>query len=326
MRLRKPQNQDMRIRILALGLAWTASLCAQHRRFSWQDACFKNPGAPFCDGHEYAVKPVPPGKDGVSRSSVKDPSPPQSETPLVIVTRGIDWRFADPSADALAGFNFSKVSASPLAHGLIAQLVAGQGATEADIRKIFAGLCGADKIALSLRENQIVMMVTGRAPDSILPTLEAGWKAVTVPGNALLLGHAEAVDRAAQRIAMEGPPAELQANSEFWAAGPAGLAGVKRVSLTVSIRDRLTSDLAFEFDGVPDASKLPATLGDAVTEGSVVHLRASDGQIAASPLAQRLASLLMAARYLPQRGVPPGAGHARPVIYGLDSGPKEVNH
>jgi hypothetical protein len=242
----------------------------------------------------------------------------------VIVTGGIDWRFADPSADALAGFNFSKLSSSPLARGLIAQLVSSQGATEADIQKIFAGLCGADKIALSLRDNQIVMMVTGRAPDSILPALEAGWKAVPAPGNAVLLGHAAAVDQALQRIAVEGPPAELQTDSEFWAAGPAGLAGVKRVSLTVSIRDRVTSDVAFEFDGVPDASKLPATLGDAVIEGNTVHVRAGDGQIAGSPLGQRLVSLVMAARYLPQRGLA-GAAHAKPVIYGLDSGPKEVN-
>src|ERR1700719_5119583 len=156
MRSRNPQNQDMRIRTLAFALAWTASLSAQHHRFSWQDACFKNPRAPFCDGHEYAVKPVPPGKDGAPRSSVKDPSEVPS-TPSATVAGGIDWRFADPSADALAGFNFSKLSASPLARGLIAQLVAGQGATEADIQKIFAGLCGADKIGLSLRDDQIVM-------------------------------------------------------------------------------------------------------------------------------------------------------------------------
>ena len=318
----------MRIRILAFALAGTASLCAQHRRFSWQDACFKNPAAPYCSGHEYAVKPVHSGKDGAPRSGVKDPSEVPS-TPSLIVAGGIDWRFADPSADALAGFSLSKLSASPLARGLIAQLVSSQGATEADIQKIFAGLCGANKVGLSLHDNQIVIMVTGRAPDSILPALETGWKAVPAPGNATLLGHAVAVDRALQRIAMEGPPAELQADSEFWAAGPAGLAGVKWVSLTVSIRDRVTSDVAFEFDGVPDASMLPATLGDAVIEGNVVHVRADEvrrgfGQIAGSPLGERLASLLMAARYLPQRGVT-GAGHAKPVIYGLDSGPKEVN-
>src|SRR5260370_269670 len=107
----------MRIRLLAVGLAFTASLFGQHRRFSWQDACFKNPRAPFCDGHEYAVKPVPPGKDGAPRSNPA-PSTPQSETPPVIVARGIDWRFADPSADALAGFNFSRVPTSPPARRL----------------------------------------------------------------------------------------------------------------------------------------------------------------------------------------------------------------
>jgi hypothetical protein len=268
----------------------------------------------------------------------------------VIVVGGIDWRFADPLADAFAGFNFSGLPASPLARSLIAQLGANHGLTEADLRKILDGLSGVDQVAVSVRDNRFVVMVTGRVTDSTVLVPEAGLKAVPVSGSAILAGHADAVDQAVQRIAMKGPLAELtrlavetHAGSEFWAAGPAGIAGpeavsagVKRFSLTVSVRNRLTSDVAFEFDGVPGANALQmlqTKLGAATLEGNVVHIRMSmeadevqqkSGEIAASPLGQRLAVLIKAARYLPVRDttVP---NRTKPMIYGLDGGPKEVN-
>jgi len=162
---------------------------------------------------------------------------------------------------------------------------------------------------------------------------------VPVSGSAMLVGHAEAVDQAVQRIAMKGPPSELtrlaeerHAGSEFWAIGSARLvgpqavsAGVKRFSLTVSIRDRLTSDVALEFYHAPDAKTLEmwqSTLGATTLEGSVVHARTSMeagevrqkfGQIAAGSVGERLAALVEAARYLPMRDttVPK---QARPVI------------
>jgi hypothetical protein len=94
--------------------------------------------------------------------------------------------------------------------------------------------------------------------------------------------------------------------------------------------------MAFEFNQVPDANTLrmwPATLGGATIEGNVVHARMSMeaaemeqkfGPIAASPLGQSLAALIKAARYLPVRGTTE-TRHTKPVIYGLDGGPKEVN-
>jgi hypothetical protein len=345
----------MRIRILALGVVWAASLCGQygHSRFSWQEACFKNPGAPYCQGHEYAVKrPPPPPKDAAPRNIVTNPfsSTPRSAAPSLIEVGGIDWRFADPFPDVLVGFNFSRLSASRLARGLIAQLGANQGLTEADMQKIFDGLSGVDQVALSVRNNQVVVMVTGSVTDSILPAPEAGFKAVPVSGNAMLVGHAGVVDQAARRIAMKVPLADLtrlaeerQASSEFWAIGSAGLvgpqavsSGVKRFSLTVSIQNRLTSDMAFEFNGVPSATTLrtwQTKLGAATLEGSEVHVRMSMegdevqqkfGKIAASPVGQRLAALVKAARYLPMRDttIPK---QTKPMIYGLDDGPKEVN-
>jgi hypothetical protein len=110
---------------------------------------------------------------------------------------------------------------------------------------------------------------------------------------------------------------------------------VKQFSLTASIGDHLSSDLAFEFGAVPDPSTLqmwPATLGQASIDGHVVHMRMSMyadeltegfGQIAGSPLGQRLGTLVQAARYLPTRNA--ALTRTKPTIYGLDSGPKEVN-
>jgi hypothetical protein len=139
----------MRIRILALGLVWAASLCGQ-RRFSWQGYCFDHPAAPFCSGREYAIKPRP-------KETVRPDLVPHSPTAQnVIVVGGIDWRFADPAADALAGFNFSGLSASPLARIVIAQLGARQGLTEADVQRIFDALSGVEQVALSVRDNRVV--------------------------------------------------------------------------------------------------------------------------------------------------------------------------
>jgi hypothetical protein len=337
----------MRVRIFLLCLTCAATLCGQYRghRFSWQEACFKNPGAPFCAGHDFAIKPQPKTKDGATPGGLTDLSPvpatPQNMTPSLIVVGGIDWRFADPLADALIGFNFGKLSASPVARGLIAQLAANQGLSEADAQKIFDALCGVDRVALSVRDNQIVMLVTGRQADSILPALEAGWKSAPVVGNAILVGNSEAVDQALQRISTEAMPGALtrlaeewQSTSEFWAVGSAGLAGpqavsagLKRFSLSVSMLDRAVSELAFEFSGVPDANTLrllPTAPDNFVIEGHVVHALQSVDQIATNPLGQRLATAVKAARYLPMLDTS-GRARTKPVIYGLDSGPKEVN-
>jgi predicted RNase H-like HicB family nuclease len=141
---------------------------------------------------------------------------------------------------------------------------------------------------------------------------------------------------------LAGVALNRQADSEFWAVGSAKLAGpeavtagVKLFSLTASIRDRLTSDTAFEFNGVPEASAIRAwfsTLADAKIEGNVVHVRMSKdadetgqsfGQIAVSPLGQRLGALIKSARYLPVRDTATTV-HTKPVIYGLDDGPRHL--
>jgi hypothetical protein len=345
----------VRTRIIALGFLCAACLCGQARSFSWQDLCFKNPAAPVCQGNDYAVKPQKKEAPTPSVVTNGSPSAPQgvkaslanrsSANPAVITVGGIDWRFADPFADAVVGLNFNGISTSSLVRGMIAMLGAKQGLTEADMQKIFDGLSGVDQVAISVHNDRMVAMITGSVADSGLPAPEAGLKAVPVSGGSMLIGHADAVDQAMQRIAMKSPPTLLtrsyearQGNSEFWTVGSARLAGpqaassgLKQFALTVWIRNRLTTDLTLEFNGVPGANALQtwqAQLGSAATvEGNAVHIRASMeadevqqklGEIAASPLGQGLAALVEAARYLPVRDntVPK---QTKPIIYGLDS-------
>jgi hypothetical protein len=107
--------------------------------------------------------------------------------------------------------------------------------------------------------------------------------------------------------------------------------------LTASMRDHLASDTAFEFDKAPDASAIQTwlkSLPDAKIEGNAIHQRMSMetaetqqsfGKIAASPVGQRLAVFIKSARYLPVRDTATTV-HAKPVIYGLDDGAREVQH
>ena len=259
-----------------MGLLSVAGLYGQygHQRFSWQEACYKNFGLPYCQGRDFAIKPQPKGKTDSARGVARDQDllPVANVTPAEIAAGAIDWRFADPSADTLVGFHARRIAAEPLARKVIAQLGANIGLTPVEIGNIIERLSGVEQVAISASQNQTVIMVTGRENDSTLPPLEAGWKATPVAGNAILIGQAEAVDQAIQRLTKDDPPSEMmrlamkrQADNEFWTVGFAGLASrqtestkVKGFSLEVCIRDHLTSELALEFNGPPDAKALAA--------------------------------------------------------------------
>jgi hypothetical protein len=337
------------LRSFAFGLLFAAGLYGQKtHKFSWQDACFNNSTAPYCMGHEDAIKRSARTKEAVARNA----GTPREETPLPVISGGIDWRFADPLADAIAGFDLKEISASPLARRLVIQLGLAEGVTEADMKKKLGGLFGVRQVAISTRDSRIVAMISG-ASVSTLPALQAGWKAVPVStggsNDTILVGHADAVDQALQRIAMNGPLSEStrlaqerQLSSEFWAVGSGRFIGpqgegptLQRFSLALSVQDRFASDVTFEFNGVPNAGALPfwPTLSDAAIENNTIRTRTSlegdeaqqrVGQMANSSLGQRLAALVMAVRYLPFRDITV-LKQTKPVIYGLDGGPKVIN-
>src|SRR5436309_2651883 len=126
---RNGYNRKMAIRTIAVALVLAAGLNGQkHKSFSWQDACFKNPAAPYCAGRDYAVKR--PNAKAAAKEAAAYRDSAGNLTPSVIAIGGVDWRFADPSADAIAGFSFGAMSGSPLARGLIFQLAARQGLGE----------------------------------------------------------------------------------------------------------------------------------------------------------------------------------------------------
>ncbi len=324
------------------------SLSGQRKRFSWQNYCFEHPAAPFCRGHEYAVKKHPPGKDGEPQSgdSTEFTPAPAVETPsIIVIPGGIDWRFADPAGDTLAGFHFKHLSASPFASRWIAQLGARQGLAEADTQKIVSRLQGMDQLALSVRDGKMVAMLTGPLASQTPPALHQGLKAAPVSGGALLIGHAEAVDQALQRITAQNPPAELtrlayelHAGKDIWAIAPARLAGdeavnagVQRFLVSVLVGNGIASDVAFECSHAPDPDTLrtwQTSLGAPSLERDILHFKASMDaaeaqqkfdRLAAGPLGQYMASLVAAARYLPARETNPSQT-PRPLIYGL--GPK----
>lgn len=315
----------MRIFACILGLALAGSLSAQRQKFNWQNYCFDHPAAPFCPGHDYAIKPQPGAKSvagtpAAKRSRYATYAP---GVPSLVSVGAIDWRFADPAAGIVAGFNFSSLSASPVAGKLIAELGAQQGLSEADVAKLFQTLSGLDQLGISIHDGDILMMLSGDFADLTPP--QPGWKTVTISGGSLLMGNSAAVDAAIKRIEALGPAADVsraarqrQAASDLWITGPASLAGpsvmdagVSRVSLDISLRDRFASDVAFQFPGALNPSPLQNWMlppGSAAIDNHTVHFRTSMdaaevqqklAEILASPLGQRLAALVEAARFLP---------------------------
>jgi hypothetical protein len=326
------------MKVLVVGLM-AATLYGQHMHL-WQEDCFKNPGLPYCPGHDFAVKRQPGGGKDLRSGSVGDVDVPAvNVTQADIVAGAIDWRFVDSSADALAGLHAKKLAALPMARKVIAQIGGIQGLTPSDVNKLIESLSGMDQVAISIKQNQTLLMVTGRGADSIPPPLEAGWKAVAVVENALVMGPSDAVDQAVRRMSLDNPPSDSmrqamrrQAMTEFWAFAPAAFhstsATLKRFSLDVWIDDRLRSALALEFDGTPDGNAL-STWGPVMKgalEGNVLHVlsviepidvQQRLSQVAASPLGDYFTTLVQMTRHLPGRD---GTARtpAKPVIYGLE--------
>jgi hypothetical protein len=329
----------VKLRTFALTLALVTSLFGQ-KKFSWQNACFNNPGLPYCQGRDFAVKKTKPGKDGSTGNYAGESGlPAEDASPSVIGMSGINWRFADPQADSLASASFNNLSPSPLARFVMSALAANQGMKEASMGPIFDAFSSVDQVAVSIHGEQTLIMVSGSSRESTLPALEAGWKAVH-NGNAMLIGPSEAVDQATQRIAADGPLPELarlaakrQSNGDIWVASStdadAVKAGAKRLVLTASMRDRLTGDAVFEFSQAPDAKAidlLPAGPGVTTVDGNKVHVKMSVeidkvqpelAEIAGTPLGEYLWTLVRAGRYVPARD--PAKALPKPKIAGLDN-------
>lgn len=328
----------MKLRTFALGLACVASLYGQ-KKFSWQNACFNNPGLPYCQGRDFAVKPTK-GKNGSPGYSGDNTAlTAEDAAPSVIGVSGINWRFADPAANSLASVSFNNLSPSPLARFVMSALAANQGLKEADMGKIFDAFSSVDQVALSIRGEQTLIMVTGCSKESTLPALETGWKALP-NGNAMLIGPEDAVDQAVERIAADGPLTELarlagkrQSNGDIWVVSSndadAVKAGAKRLIVRASMRDRLTRDQVFEFSQAPDEKAigaLPAGPGITTVDGNKVHVKMaveidkvqlSLAEIAGTPLGEYLWALVKAGRYVPARDA--AKALPKPKIAGLDS-------
>src|SRR5262245_1255600 len=101
----------MRVRVAALGLLCAASLFGQRgRHFSWQDSCFKNPGLPYCQGRDYAVKNSP---KKTSPAAVTNPGAPASRPLNPSVITVADSQDSQPLDSA-----FMQIAATPVGQQL----------------------------------------------------------------------------------------------------------------------------------------------------------------------------------------------------------------
>jgi hypothetical protein len=214
------------------------------------------------------------------------------------------------------------------------------------VQKILDRLADAEQVGLSLHNDKVVVMLTGPAAEQALAVPEPELKIVPLNNGTVLLGHADAVDWAVQRINWKGQLSPLaqsaeqrQANAELLAiggpgaAGPQGMrAGIRQIALTVWVRDRLTADMAVEGSAPPPPTMFHSKLASTSIEGNTARMRLSMdaneiqqkfSQIATGPLGPSLTAMLDAAHYLPAREAQAPL-HKKPVIYRLDDGPREV--
>lgn len=336
----------MKLRVFLVSLAWAVCVYGQKKGFDFQEACFRNPSLPYCSTRAFVIKPP---KNGEKPGPGYGGAPAEGLAPVTIDAAGIDWRFADPAADALGVLSWSKLPPESFAHSMVDQLASNLGINPTAVQNAFRALSGVNQVAISVRGDATLILVTGRPADAILPALDRGWKSANVGNGHLLVGRADAVDQALQRLSVASGLGELPQKAqqrcgdcELWVSGSAKLAGqeaantgVKRFEVTASMQERFTTETVFEFDGAPDAGAIRvwlATLGEAKIDGNTVRAgmlidagaaRRNLSQIARSPLGQGLAAFIQAAPYLPVRDTA-ATVHAKPVIYGLAGGPQEV--
>ncbi len=346
----------MRNHALALACALTAPVFAQT---TWQDRCFKNPGLPYCQGRDFAVKkqapapaPTPAAIRGSGSGAPTRFSSPGTQPALQVID-AIDWRFADPFPDLLMGFTFSNLSKSTLAQTVVSDLAARSGLNADDVKKMFDSLSSVDHVVVSVKGQRVVAMITGSVTGMATAPADAQVKSVPISGNAMLVGHPDAVDQALRRMSfgnntapqsdLTRAGAERQASADLWALGSPELvgaagSGMQRFSMSVIVRDRLWTDIGFEFATMPPpalARKMtaqPTPYGATVVEGNAIHMRLSMdenqvrqqiAQMTSGPMGQPLLALMQSAKYLPARD-PAKPKQVHPVIYGLDDGPREV--
>ncbi len=351
----------MRIHALALGFLCTAGLWGQG--MNWQNYCFDHPKAAPCPNREFSGKrnagqsdPAPSSNGVTKQMWAPIPKTPggrytgggQESTESGLLAFGdVNWQFAEPASDALAGFHVSRLAASPLARSVIVALGAERGLSGAAMQKILDQIANVDEAGVSVKDNRIVAAVTGPVNESLV--VSGDLKAMPISKRLGLIGQPDAVDQATQRIAFNGPSTDWtrmaekwQSGSDFWVVGSgeilgleAAATGLRQFSVTVWAGEQLSVDMVFDFSAPLSAealAKWQAALGPVEPEGNTIHFRTSVGadelnaklaRFTESPLGQPLASLVQAAQVLPVReSAKPRP--TKPVIYGLDNGPRTV--
>ena len=213
----------------------------------------------------------------------------------------------------------------------ISAFAAGQGL--GDVQQLFEGLGDLDHVALSIRKGKVVAFLAGRVTNTTMPASALGLKAEQVSTNSMLVGHADSVDQAMQRMASATPisamaltAARIRQGVPFWAVGsPASVwsdaSGFRAFYLRGWIQDRLQVDLILESGGREPSpatlKNLQAVAGATMTlDGNNVRLTFPVDPRSTGPLGSNFAALIESARLIPPRDLK--SAKRKPTISGLE--------
>ncbi len=226
-------------------------LCGQAREFKsykTQEAyCQDNPKMPTC----IKMKPLPmEAINPTYRPAPRRVSPTPvtiTAAPSMIVLGEPDWRFAHPHADLLGGMNITSLIGSPIIHMLLKEAADKGGLSAADVESGISRAGDIEKISLSVRGKDILLLMTGKL-DSIerMATPGGGMSFHQVSADSILLGTEPSLSEAMHRLASPQRPVGMQPQkakdlaqtSDFWLMGtPALLAAFGTQARTTDVRD-----------------------------------------------------------------------------------------
>ena len=329
--------------------------------------CQDNPKMPTC----IKWKPLPPEaiSPGYKTTPRAGSSSPRMTSiapaaPSVIMLGEPDWRFAHPRADLLGGMNVAALVQSPLVRMLLTESAGNGGVSAADVEKALSSASDIEKVSLSVRGKDILMLMTGKL-DSMenMAKPGSGMSFHRVSADSILMGTEPSLSEAMQRLASPQRPAGIQAQrakdlsrtNDFWLTGtPALLAAfgtqarateIRDFLISPQLKDQLRADLVLTatapavaqrmFASMQKAAKNPA-MGQVSTslEGSAVRTvftvqeseaRQGMREFLSGPQGKQIAALIAAGKQTMGEAPQRPSDHpGKVVIYGLEGGPKEV--
>ena len=138
----------MRLKALAFAIL-CAIECPAQSHMNWQNYCFEHPKAAFCPNREFSGKRTQPNEPeptspAVIRSNARVNTPGAARAPvtatnanvIATVRSDINFQFADPAADALAGIHVRRIVDAEITRALISALLSRRGLNQEAVQDL----------------------------------------------------------------------------------------------------------------------------------------------------------------------------------------------